>query len=80
MDPEATLTTSFDFINAWRSSSGSVLRLQTGLTQAQRFTLICSQAVIKASPWGDKSGLAIFNVNYQAYERSGNDEFQIIFD
>lgn len=79
MDPEASHADSFDFINVWRSSSGSVLRLQVGLAQSQVVTLIASQAVFKASPWGDKSGLAIFNVDYQAYERSGNDEFRLIF-
>ena len=80
MDPEATTTTSFDFINVLRNSSGSVLRLQVGLTQSNRFTFISSQAVLKNVGWGDKQGLSIFNTDYQLYETGQNDEYALIFD
>lgn len=79
-DPEASAPTSFDFWGVWRSSSGAALRLQVGDTQGQRFTFVTSQMVHKTLGWGNKQGLSIFNVDYQSYERVGNDEWQLIFD
>lgn len=79
-DPEATNASSFDFINEWRSTSGAVLRAQVGITQGNRFTLINSQAISKTLARQDKDGLAVFGVDYQAYERSGDDEYALIFD
>ena len=79
-DPEASQPTSFDFFGSWRSSSGAVLRLQAGTGQGNRFTLIASQTVLKQNAWGNKTGLAIFNADYQCYERGGDDEYRITFD
>ena len=79
-DPEATQPGTHDFFGAWRNSSGSVLRARAGTTQGNRVTLISSQAVYRNVGWGDKSGLNIFNVDFQAAERNGNDEYQILFN
>ncbi len=78
LDPEAT--TSLDFFGTWRSTSGVNLRLQAGTSQGNRFTLVASQAVFKKMDWGDKTGLAIFNLDYQCYETAGNDEYLLQFD
>lgn len=80
LDPEATLPGSYDAIGVWRSSSGGVLQLNVGNTQANRFTLTCSQVVYRKVTWGNKSGLSIFNVDYQATERNGTDEFQLEYN
>ena len=80
MDPEATQAGSMDFINLWRSTSGSAIRVQAGIAQSGRFTLVASQAVTKTLTRQDKEGLAVFGVDYQAYERSGDDEYRIVFD
>ena len=78
-DPEATGVTSFDFINAWRSSSGAVLFAQAGVAQGNRLTLVCSQAINNALTRQDKEGLAVFGIDWQAYERLGDDQFVIKF-
>ena len=78
-DPEASQPSSFDFFGSWRSTSGAVLRLQAGTSQGNRFTLIASQTVLKKNDWGNKTGLAIFNVDYQCYERGGDDEYLLRF-
>jgi hypothetical protein len=79
-DPEAMQPGSLDAIGNWRSSSGMTIRLQAGVSQGNRFTLTASQAIIKQVGWGNKTGLSIFNIDYQAYETSGNDEYMIQFD
>lgn len=80
LDPMATEPNTLDFFGIWRSTSGAVLRLQAGLTQGNRFFISASQTVLKQVAWGDNSGLSLFNVDYQAYERAGDDEFQIQFE
>lgn len=79
-DPQTTEPNTLDFFGVWRSTSGAVLRVQVGLTQGNRMTLIASQAVFKSVAWGNNAGLSLFSTNYQAYERNGNDEYRIIFD
>lgn len=79
-DPEMTTPSSYDWFGAWRSSSGSVMRLQTGTGQGNRFTLTASQAVYRNGGWGDKEGMGIFNAEYQAAERNGQDEARLSFD
>lgn len=78
-DPEATEPSTFNFFSAWRNSSGSVMRLQAGTTKGNRFSIIASQSVLKQVGWGDNTGLSLFNTDYQAYERSGNDEYLLRF-
>lgn len=79
-DPEATDPGTLNFFAQWRATSGGVLSVQTNVTTGNRFTLTASQAVFKKVGWADKSGLAIFASDFEAYERSGQDEFQILFD
>ena len=78
-DPEATRTDTHDFLSLFRSASESVLELNTGLDSGNRFTVTASRAVYKSVGWGDKTGLAIFNTDFQAYETSANDEMRISF-
>lgn len=80
LDPEATLPSTLDFFAAWKSTSATVLRLAAGVTQGNRFTLTGSRFTYKEVAWGDKEGLSIFNTNFELYENTGNDNFQIIFD
>ena len=77
-DPEANSAS--DFFGAWRSTSGGVLRLQAGLTQSNRFTLVASQVIYKQVSWGDKEGMGIFSTDFEAYERNSDDSFRITFD
>lgn len=79
MDPAATQPGSFDFIGSWRATSGAIMRLAGGSQVGNRFTLTASQVVFKTVGWGDKSGLSIFNVDYEAYEVAGNDQFALSF-
>lgn len=79
MDPEATFSNTLDFFQAWRSASGSIMRLNAGIIQGQRFTITSSQMVFKKVGWGDKQGLAIFNTDYECYERTSDDQFTILF-
>ena len=79
-DPVATRTNTADIIARWRSASGSVLNLDTGRTAGNRFSITGSLMVHKTVGWGGKSGLQIFNVGYQLYQRgAGNNEFRISF-
>lgn len=78
-DPEATFSQSLDFFSAWRSASGTGLRLNCGLLQGSRFSVVSSQMIFKKVGWGDKQGLSIFNTDYECYERSSDDQFVIIF-
>jgi hypothetical protein len=80
MDPEASNTSSHNWIANWRSTSGSIIQVVAGVDAGNRVTLTMSQAIAKTSGRGDKEGLAIFNTDYQAYERNGNDEWRIAFD
>ena len=79
-DPEATDASTLNFFAQWRASSGGVLRVQTNVTTGNRFTLTASEAVFKKVAWGDKSGLALFSTDFEAYERAADDQFQIVFD
>ena len=78
-DPEATEPNTLNFFGVWRSTSGAVLRLQAGTDQSNRMIITASQTVFKKVGWGDKEGMSIFNTDYQAYERSGDDESLIAF-
>jgi biotin carboxylase len=78
-DPEATFSNTLDFFQAWRSSSGAIMRLQAGIIQGNRITIVASQMIQKKVAWGDKQGLAIFNVDYECYERSTDDQFVLMF-
>lgn len=78
-DPEATFSNTLDFFGAWRSASGSILKLNAGIVQGNRFTVVASQMIFKKVGWGDKSGLSIFNTDYELYERSTDDQYSIIF-
>lgn len=79
-DPEAVVVSSYDFFAAWRATSGATLRMQVGATEGNRFTLIGSQTVLKRVAWADKSGMGIFAVDFQSYERASNDEYRLTFD
>jgi hypothetical protein len=78
-DPEATFSNTLDFFSAWRSASGTILRLNAGITQGNRFTIVASQMVFKKVGWGDKSGLSIFSTDYELYERSSDDQMILLF-
>lgn len=78
-DPEATEPNTVDFFAAWRSASGSVLRLQAGNIQNNRFTVVASSMVFKNVGWGDKQGMSIFSTDFELYEVSTDDQFRIVF-
>ena len=81
LDPDISNTGTLDILGKWRSSSAAILSLNVGLQASNRFHIVASNAVYKTVAYGDKSGLGIFNVDYQAYKRgSGNNEIQIRFD
>ena len=79
-DPEATEPNTLNFFAQWRATSGGVLSVQTNVTTGNRFTLTASQAIFKKVGWSDKSGLSIFATDFEAYERTGQDEFNLLFD
>ena len=79
-DPEATEPNTLNFFAQWRATSGGVLSVQTNVTTGNRFTLTASQAIFKKVGWSDKSGLSIFATDFEAYERVGQDEFNLLFD
>ena len=79
-DPEATEPSTLNFFAQWRATSGGVLAVQTNVTTGNRFTFTASQAVFKRVSWGDKSGLSIFSTDFEAYERAGQDEYNLLFD
>ena len=78
-DPESDVNT-LNFFAQWRATSGGILRVQTNVTTGNKFTLTASQVIFKTVSWADKSGLAIFAVDFEAYERSSDDQFQLLFD
>ena len=81
MDPDISNTGTLDILGKWRSSSAAVLAINLGLNMSNRFHIVASNAVYKSVGYGDKSGLGIFNVDYQAYKRgSGNNEFLLKFN
>ena len=79
MDPEVSNTNSFNWLGVWRSTSGAPITVNLGNERGNRFTLVMSSAIPKAIGWQDKEGLAVFGVDYQAYEVSGNDDYKLIF-
>lgn len=78
-DPETTEPTSLDILGAWRSTSGAILQLQAGIAQHLSFTITSSLVIPKQVTRADKSGLQIFNAQFESYERNGDDQFQIRF-
>lgn len=78
MDPAASAVSSYDWVGVFRASSGAILQVAGGTQVGNRFTLTASQIVQKTVGWADKSGLAIFNTDFEAYERSGNDQFSLV--
>lgn len=80
-DPDMSNTSTLDILAKWRSSSAAVLNINVGLNSSNRFHIVASNAVYKSVGYGDKSGLGIFNVDYQAYKRgAGNNEWRLAFD
>lgn len=81
LDPDISNTSTLDILAKWRSSSAAVININVGLNSSNRFHLVASNAVYKAVGYGDKSGLGIFNIDYQAYKRgAGNNEVLLRFD
>jgi hypothetical protein len=81
LDPDISNTTSFDVLGKWRSSSLATVQINVGLNQGNRVTINVSASVYKRLGWGDKSGLAIFNLDYQAYKQgTGNNEWRVSFN
>lgn len=78
-DPEVTYTGTVDLLGMWRSSSGAVVKINVGLTQGNRFTITGSQMIPKKVEYKDKSGLMLWNTNYEFCERSTDDQFRIDF-
>lgn len=78
-DPESDVNT-LNFFAQWRATSGAILDVHTNVTTGNRFTLTASEVIFKKVAWADKSGLAIFAVDFQAYERAPNTEYNILFD
>ena len=56
------------------------MNVQTNVTTGNRFTLTASEVIFKNVAWGDKSGLAIFATNFEAYERAPDSQFNLLFD
>lgn len=55
--------------------------MNLGTVQGNRITLLASLTAFKRLGWGDKQGLAIFNLDYQAYKAgTGNNEWQLKFN
>lgn len=80
MDPEVTNASTLDFFGQWRATSGAVLRLQTNVTTGNRFTTTASQMVVKTLGRGDATGMRLFNVGFEAYERNVDDTHEVLFD
>ena len=78
-DPEVSNPSSFNWLGVWRSTSGAPVTVNLGNSRGDRFTMVMSQAIPKTVRWQDKEGLAVFGVDYQAYESAGNDEYKLIF-
>lgn len=78
-DPAATRTNTENTLAKWRSASESILHLNVGLDNGNRFQIVSSMMIYKSVGWGDKEGLSIFNTDYQVYQRAGNDEFMLRF-
>jgi hypothetical protein len=79
-DPEATDPSTLNFFGAWRSASGTILKLNAGIVQGNRFTVVASQMVYKKVGWGDKQGLSIYSTNFELTERSSDDQFLLVFN
>jgi hypothetical protein len=79
-DPYTMRTSSHDVISLWRSSSGSVLRTNVGLSQGNRFSVVASNMVYKQAGMTDKSLLQIYGIDYQLYQHgAGNNEMEVEF-
>ena len=79
LDPAAPRVNTSDVIGQWRSASESILRLNAGVQLGNKFTVNASLMVYKSVSWQDKEGLSLFGMDYQLYQRAGNDEFKISF-
>lgn len=78
-DPEVSNPTSLNWLGIWRSTSGAAITVNLGVDRGNRFTMVMSQAIPKSVAWQDKEGLAVFGIDYQAYESAGNDDYKLIF-
>lgn len=79
LDPAAPRVNTSNVIGLFRSASEAILRLNAGVEAGNQFTINASLMLYKAVGWGDTEGLSIFNIDYQLYQRSGNDEYNVIF-
>ncbi len=78
LDPEVMLAGSYDVFGSWRATSGAVVQLNAGLTQGNKITLTMSNFVLKTTDYKDQSGLSLYSLGYEAYERNTDDNFILI--
>ena len=74
MDPAAIEPNSHDAFGNWRSGTAATLNLNAGTVAGNIVTLVVSNAIYKTVGWGDKSGLGIWNIDFEAYEGTAADD------
>lgn len=79
LDPAATDISTHNAWGLFRSGSPVLIKLIAGTAAGNKIMLTGSNAYYKALGWGDKSGLSIWNTDYQFYETSADDEVQLAF-
>jgi hypothetical protein len=74
MDPAATDPTTHNAFGLWRSGSPATVNLNTGTDVGNIVSLTMSNVYYKTVGWGDKTGVGIWNIDYEAYEGTNADD------
>lgn len=79
-DPEAVTIANRDVWHHLAEVNEAALNIVIGSTAGNKCTIAAPRCTKKEVAWGDRDGLAVYDITYGLYRSSGNDELSIKFE
>ena len=76
-NPEAVLTSTYDFWDIWENSTEKTLSIVLGEITGNMCTITCPKVVVEKIAYGDRNGIRIFDIPFKLGRNSGDDEINI---
>ncbi len=80
LDPEAALLADRDVWANLINANEAALALAFGANPGNQAALSCPKCVKTKADWGDRDGIAIYDLNFGLYRTLGNDEIAIVYN
>lgn len=78
-DPEADLLSTRDVWANLMSANSAVLSAVIGSVTGNIITIAAPKCVKKSVDWGDRSGIMTYDINFNMFRNTGNDELTLTF-